>query len=440
MPASLTGQGSAPARSAGRSLGLLTAVAMVVANMIGTGVFTTSGFLLADLKTPERVLFVWILGGVVALLGALCYGALSRRIPESGGEYLFLSRTLHPSLGYVAGWISLLVGFSAPLAAAAFAFGQYALPWTGSVSPQATGSVLLIVFCLLHSFNVQRGAWVQNVTVIVKVVLIAGFIVFGATRLPDLPAAEAASVPAATVAVSLVWVMFSYSGWNAAIYIGGEVRDPEVNLPRALWIGTLLVMVLYVTLNAVFVFSTPYAQLAGKLEVGRIAAEAIGGVNWGIAVTLIVALALITSVSSMMMAGPRVYAQMAADGYLPKALAVTAGEAPRNGMLLQLALSLLLLWSTTYEGLLTYIGFTLGLSTALTVAGLMRLRWREGQALKVPGWPWIPLLFLAAILAITVLTIQMRPAASLYGMATLLLGWIMWRAQTLAFSRAGQRH
>lgn len=402
---------------------------MVVANMIGTGVFTTSGFLLADLKSPERVLFVWIVGGVIALLGALCYGALSRRIPESGGEYLFLSRTLHPSLGYVAGWISLLVGFSAPLAAAAFAFGQYASPWTGAVAPQVSGSVLLVVFCLLHAFSVERGAWVQNLTVIVKVVLIAGFIALGATRLPALPATEPASVPAATVAVSLVWVMFSYSGWNAAIYIGGEVREPEKNLPRALAIGTLLVMVLYVALNAVFVYSTPVASLAGKLEIGRIAAESLGGASWGIAVTLIVALALVSSVSSMMMAGPRVYAQMAGDGYLPRLLRVEPGIAPRNGMLLQLLLSLVMLWSTTYDGLLTYIGFTLGLSTALTVIGLVRLRLREGSSLRVPGWPVVPALFLAAIVVITVLSIRRRPLESLYGVATIVLGWVLWRCQ-----------
>jgi len=412
---------------------------MVVANMIGTGVFTTSGFLLADLKSPERVLFVWILGGVIALLGALCYGALSRRIPESGGEYLFLSRTLHPSLGYVAGWISLLVGFSAPLAAAAFAFGQYASPWTGSMAPQIPGTALLVVFCLLHAVSTQRGAWVQNLTVAVKVVLIAGFILLGATRLPVLPEVLPATVPAATVAVSLVWVMFSYSGWNAAIYIGGEVRNPEVNLPRALVIGTLLVTGLYVALNAVFVYSAPASELAGKLEIGRIAAEALGGSRWGIAVTLIVALALISSVSSMMMAGPRVYAQMARDGYLPELLRVRPGVAPRNGMVLQLALSLVMLWSTTYDGLLTYIGFTLGISTALTVAGLVRLRRREGPALPVPGWPWVPLLFITAIIVITVLTIRMRPVVSLYGIATLAAGWGVWRFHARALSRTAAK-
>ncbi len=419
----------APAHGQARSLGLVTAVAMVVANMIGTGVFTTSGFLIGDLRSPGLVILVWVLGGCIALLGAACYGALSRRIPESGGEYLFVYRTLHPSLGYVAGWVSLLVGFSAPLAAVAYAFGEYAAPWTGPLTPQWSGTIILALFCAVHALHVQRGAWLQNLTVFVKLALILGFIFFGATHLPSLPPTQTSPVATGTIAVSLVWVMFSYSGWNAAIYIGGEVRNPEVNLPRSLWMGTLIVMVLYVALNAIFVYSTPPENLAGKLEVGRIAAQALGGPSWGTAVTLIVVIALVSSVSSMMMAGPRVYAQMAADGFLPRALQARPGDPPRNGMLLQLVLALLLLWSTAYQSLLTYIGFTLGISTALTVIGLVRLRLKEGAALKVPGWPWIPGAFLLSIFIITVLTIHMRPLESLYGFGTLLIGWGLWRLQ-----------
>jgi len=422
-----------------RSLGIVTAIAIVVGNMIGTGVFTTSGFLLGDLGDPDLVMLVWVLGGCIALLGALCYGALSRRIPESGGEYLFLSRTLHPSLGYVAGWISLLVGFSAPLAAAAYAFGEYASPWTGGLSPQVSATLVMVVFCALHAFHTGRGASVQNVAVIAMVVLIAGFIVFGFGRLSPASASAVSDAPIGAIAVSLVWVMFSYSGWNAAIYIGGEVRNPEVVLPRALFMGTLLVTVLYIALNAVFVYSTPVAALAGQLEVGRIAAESLGGATWGVLVTMIIILALVTSVSSLMMAGPRVYSHMAADGYLPRVFAAHAGEPPRAGMLLQFLVSLALLWSTTYSGLLTYIGFTLGISTALTVIGLVRLKLREGAALKVPGWPLVPALFLAAILVITVLTIRMRPVESLYGMGTIVVGWVMWRVQASARARTATR-
>jgi APA family basic amino acid/polyamine antiporter len=408
-----------------RPLGFVSATALVVANMIGTGVFTTSGFLLADLGSPWIVILVWFLGGCIALLGALCYGALARVIPESGGEYIFLSRTLHPALGYVAGLLSLLVGFSAPIAAAAYAFGQYLAPWTHDAAPQVAGTALLLIFYALHALNVKRGAWVQNVAVIAKVVLIGAFIGAGAARLPAPAPPDVGTLPLAAIAVSLVWVMFSYSGWNAAVYVASEVRDPGRTLPRALWVGTAIVAALYIALNAVFVFASPPEQLAGKLEVGQIAAEGLGGPGWARAVTAIVALALVSSVSSMMMAGPRVYAKMAEDGYLPRRLAPVPGHPPRLGLLLQFGLALLLLWSATFESLLTYIGFTLGLGTAATVVGLVRLR-LQTPTLSVPGWPWVPGLFLLAISAITVLTIGQRPIESLYGFATLAAGWLFW--------------
>ena len=176
-----------------RPLGLISATALVVANMIGTGVFTTSGFLLAELKSRWAVLAIWLAGGILAALGALSYGALARRLPESGGEYLFLSRTLHPALGFVAGWISLLVGFSAPLAAVAFAFGEYVKPWLPGWPAPLSGSVLLVVFAAVHALHVQRGAWVQNAAVLVKLLLIVFFVGFAATRLQ--PPAEPIFAP-----------------------------------------------------------------------------------------------------------------------------------------------------------------------------------------------------------------------------------------------------
>jgi basic amino acid/polyamine antiporter, APA family len=408
-----------------RQLGLVSAASLVVASMIGTGVFTTSGFLLADLHSPERVLLIWVLGGILASLGALSYGALARRIPESGGEYVFLSRTLHPAAGYVAGWVSLLVGFSAPLAFAAFAFGEYTKPWWPAVHPKVSGTLLLLLFSLLHAAHVQRGALVQNATVILKVVLIVLFVGLAFTRL-DIPAAQAApQVPVYTFAVSLMWVSFSYSGWNAAIYIGGEVRDPERTLPRALLLGTLLVTVLYLALNAVFVYSAPVSELAGKLDVGRIAAGALGGPSWANAVAALVALVLITSVSAQVMAGPRVYAKMASDGYLPRWLAMGEGP-PRAAIALQAAIALVMLWSATFEWLLSYIGFTLGLSTAATVLGLIVLRRREGSRLPVPGWPFVPGLFLVGVAGITILSIIGKPLATLTGLATIGLGVVFW--------------
>ena len=213
--------------------------------MIGTGVFTTSGFLLADLGSPWRVLLAWAVGGGVAGCGALCYGALARRIPESGGEYLFLSRTLHPAAGYIAGWISLLVEFSAPVAAAAYGFGEYTKTWLPGWPPQVNGSMLLVLFCALHALHLSGGAWVQNFTVILKVALIIVFVGLGFSRLPAPVPAATPVFSAGTFAVSLVWISFSYSGWNAAVYLGGEIRDPHRNLPRSLLLGTGLVTLLY---------------------------------------------------------------------------------------------------------------------------------------------------------------------------------------------------
>ena len=411
--------------SSNRQLGWISAVALVVASMIGTGVFTTSGFLLADLKSPWLVLAAWFTGGILAALGALSYGALARRIPESGGEYTFLSQTLHPAAGFLAGWVSLLVGFSAPLAAAAMGFGEYTRPWLGGLSPRVSGTLLILAFTLLHAAHVRRGALAQDWTVLVKVLFIVVFVGYGFTHLPRLEPTPAAPAGFPTFAVSLVWVSFSYSGWNAAVYVGGEVRDPERNLPRALLWGTGIVTALYLGLNAVFVFAAPVELLAGKLDIGRVAAEAIGGPAWGLAISILVALALLTSVSSLTMAGPRVYARMAAEGHLPHWLAAGSGP-PRAAILFQTLIALALLWSAAYEQLLTFIGFTLGLSAAATVTGLMVLRRREGGAVAVPGWPWVPGLFVLSTLAITAFTIARKPWESAAGLATLITGWLAW--------------
>ena len=396
--------------------------------MIGTGVFTTSGFLLADLHTPARVLLVWAGGGVFACLGALSYGALARRIPESGGEYLFLSRTLHPAAGYVAGWISFLVGFSAPLAFAAYAFGEYSKVWWPGCSPRLSGTFLLLLLSLVHGANVRHGAWIQNLTVVLKLALLSGFVALALARLRVPTAAPATQLNVSTWAVALMWVSFSYSGWNAAVYVAGEVREPERNLPRALFIGTLLVTMLYLLVNAVFVYSAPVQELAGKPEVGRVAAGALGGAAWANALTSLVALVLISSVSAQVMAGPRVYAKMAADGYLPRWL-IMRDRPPRGAIAFQAVVATAMLWSASFEWFLTYIGFTLGLSTAVTVLGLIRLRIREGPGLIIIGWPWVPLTFLFGVAVTTVLSVIAKPVATATGLGTVALGWVAWKLQ-----------
>lgn len=415
-----------------RRLGPGAATALVVANMVGTGVFTTSGILLDMLGSPWLVLLTWFLGGLTALLGALCYGALAQRIPESGGEYVFLSRTLHPVVAFVAGWLSLIVGFAVPLGALAYAFAAYlATLLPVGVSPKVVATLLMLAASFLHFGSVSFGARVQAAIVIAEVVLITFFAALGLGRLyPDgFHTASVAAHPS-KLGLALVLVSFSYLGWNAAVYIGGEVRDPKRNLPRSLIVGTSVVTLLYFALNAFFVFAAPSSELGGRIDVAHVAAAAVGGTSLANAVSVLVALALALCVSALTMTGPQVAAKMAADGLLPRCLSSQGGRPPRLALVAQLALGLLALWTATFEHILTYVGFTLGLSMAATIVGLCKLRLKEGPTLHVPGWPWVPGLFLLFVLSSTVLTIVQRPREGLIGLATLGVGGVAYLLRT----------
>ena len=414
-----------------RRLGQGAATALVVANMVGAGVFTTSGVLMGILGSPWLVLLVWLLGGITALLGALCYGALAQRIPESGGEYVFLSRTLHPAVAYVAGWLSLIVGFAVPLGALAFAFAEYLRPWLPvGVDARAIATLLLLGTSALHFGSLSFGARVQTAVVASEVVLITLFASFGLGRLfPDGFHTTPVANHASKLGLALVIVSYSYIGWNGAVYIGGEVKYPKRNLPRALVYGTSIVTVLYLALNALFVFAVPAAELSGRIDVAHIAAEAVGGTRLALAVSALVALALALCVSALTMTGPQVAAKMANDSLLPAALGARTGQPPRLALALQLGLGLLVLWTATFEHILTYVGFTLGLTTLATIIGLCRLRLKEGPGLPVPGWPWVPGLFLVFVAGSTIFTVVQRPFEGLIGLGTLGVGTAAYYAR-----------
>jgi len=392
-----------------RQIGTFSAAALVVANTIGAGVFTTSGFAIADLHTPERVLFAWLCGGVLAVAGAISYGAMARQIPESGGEYTFLSQVVHPFAGFVAGWVSLLGGFTAPIAAAALTLQAYV---GGLIGPELGGKWIgvgaIVLACLAH-LRMQRGVHLQNVAVAIKLALLIAFAVGGGWlvyRQPSTGAESVAAVPPFEVtsfAMSLVWISFAYSGWNAAVYVGGLVRNPRTALPRALLMGTACVGIVYVAINAVFLYAAPVDAIAGRPDIAVVAAVAIGGPALGAAVSLLVALALFTSISSMVMAGPRVYARMAEDGVFPGWLRV--GDAvPVPAVLFQGVAASVVVWSAELVEVLGYVGFLLGLSAAATVGALLHTRRRRGgAAVPIPGYPWIPAGFIAATLAISAL-------------------------------------
>lgn len=387
------------------------ATAIVIASMVGAGVFTTSGFLLADLGSPGWVLAAWAAGGLVATCGALCYGALARALPGSGGEYHYLARLVHPAAGAVAGWISLLAGFAAPAAAAALGLQAYLAPWLGA-SAAAAGSAAVLLLAALHAFRVRPGVGAQTGAVIVKLLLLAAFLVMGVRACGgaaiDPMAATAGGAsgtagPAPSLAAfgaALVWVSFSYSGWNAATYLAGEVHDPARTLPRALLLGCGIVTLLYLAFNAIILAAAPPSALAGREDVAAVAAEHLGGGWLLILLRAAAILALCTSISALMQGGPRVVARMAEDGHMPRALAARrADAAPTRAVALQCALALLLLWWTGLRELLGAIGFTLSLCAAATVLALVRLRRARGAAaVPVPGWPFAPAILISASL------------------------------------------
>lgn len=418
------------------ALGLWSLVALVVGNMIGAGVFTTSGYALADLGSPLRVLAAWALGGLLAICGALSYGALNRLYPDSAGEYLYLSRILHPAVGFVAGWISLLAGFTAAIAYAALTFAAYALPAAEPPS-RVVATAVVGVAVLLHALRLRGGVRIQNAAVALKLLLLAAFCLYALlgtapAAWPGLSAlrADAYPVPAfpfAAFALSLMWISFSYSGFNAAVYIAGEVPAARRQVPAAMVIGTALTTLLYLVLNAVFVLAPSFAAAAGQEEVAVIAAAALGGDGLTAAVRLVIALALFTSVSAMVMAGPRVYAKMADDGLFPRRLRFR-GEAPAAAIVVQGGLAAGVIWLSGLRELLSYLGFTLGLSAALTVASLfVAVRREPGRASALPGYPWAPAVFVTFTLLFAALAATLNPREMLAALATIASGALAYR-------------
>ncbi len=413
-----------------RSLGLGSATGLVMANMIGAGVFTTSGFALAELGDPKLVLLAWLFGGLLALCGALSYGALARRMPESGGEYLFLARTVHPAVGFLAGWISLLAGFTAPIAAAALGLEAYFFEFIGTEQrPGWIATAVILAVGLMHGINSRAGARLQAVAAGLMLLVIVGFLALGfhltSPAMHEL-ASDIHCFDGAAFGVTLVWIASAYSGWNASVYVAGDIRAPQHNVPRSLLLGTLSVTAIYVALNAVFLLAAPVETLAGKAEVGAIAAEALGGPGLRQVVTGVITLALFTSISAMVMTGPRVYARMAADGLLPRYVAARR-DVPTVAVALQVAVALLVVWFGDLARLLGYIGFTLSLSAATSVAALMRPRCCEGaERVPIPGYPWVLGLFTLASVTTAGFMVAREPITAALGLLTAAMGLGMY--------------
>jgi len=414
-----------------RRISLISATFFVIANMIGAGVFTTSGLAIADLRYPELVLLAWFIGGVLAVCGALSYGALACHIPESGGEYTFLCKLGYPMAGFLAGWISLLVGFTMPIAAAAFGLQAYVGYWIGAEhDPRWIGSVAIVIAGLMHGIKMNIGVVSQNIAVGIKLLLISGFIAFGFLLTPeniDNSVIHYAKLNLGAFPTTLIWITFAYSGWNAAIYIGGEIKDPRHNLHRSLLLATISVTMIYLALNTLFLYSTPYEKIAGKIEIAAIVAETLGGINARHFVSALVGLALFTSILSMIMASSRVYTKMAHNNALPRCFS-SQSDRFGVGVVFQVGLALSVLWMSTFTQLLSYIGFTLGLSSVATISGLMLLRYRKGaERVPIPGYPWVPGLFIVATLVISCFVLVQQGTIAAISLLTIVCGILIYK-------------
>ncbi|MFL6540649.1 MAG: APC family permease [Chthoniobacterales bacterium] len=412
---------------------LLTATCIVIANMIGTGIFTSLGFQIGGLPSGFVIVALWSVGGFCALCGALSYAELGAALPRSGGEYNFLREIYHPSLGFLAGWVSGTVGFSAPVAIAAMPFGVYLAQLVPGTSPLIWAFAVVWITTLVLLLDVRLGSAFQVASTVLKVglilvIIVAGLLVRQTQPISFQPAAgDAALIVSAPFAISLYWVMFAYSGWNASTYITSELRRPTRDILLSVGIGTLLVTLLYVTLNAAFLRTTPAAEMIGKQEVAFIAATHIFGATGGEIMALFICAGLVSTVSAMMWIGPRVSMTMGEDLRALRFLALRNRRGiPVNAIALQFVIVNVMLLTATFQAVVNYVQFSLALCSAMTVLGVFVLRWRRPnlpRPYKVWGYPLTPLIFLLIsiwMLAHLLLDHGTR-GPSLLGLATTLL-------------------
>jgi len=445
-----------------RRVGVAAAASLVVSNMVGAGIFTTSGFLAADLRSPALLLTVWAVGGALALAGAISYGELGASLPHVGGDYVFLREAYGPLWAFMSGWMAFFAGMGAPIALTALAFVEHLTPYLPALSIQdreplftvlglsptiSPGQLLAIgaiwLLTLVHYLGIRVSGRLQVALTVLNLALIVSFLVLALfSKTGDLghftPAAAPQSAGLKEIspvfAVSLILVLYSYSGFNAAAYIGGEIRRPERSLPRALFAGTAVVVLLYLALNAVYIYALPMEKMAGRLDVAKLAALALIGPAWGGLFSLVIAFCVLACTSAMICIAPRIYHAMALDGVFFAGAARTSKRfgTPGLALTLQAVWASLLLIIGSFSQLLTYCGFLLSLFTALTVGAVFVLRHRRpdlARPYKAWGYPLTPALYVAVALGMMIFAVFTRPLESLIGAGIVVLGvpvYLFW--------------
>lgn len=417
-----------------------TAVAVIVANMIGTGVFTSLGFQLLDIASPFAILMLWIIGGVAALCGALSYAELGTRLPRSGGEYNFLGEIYHPAAGFVSGWISATIGFAAPIAAVAIAFSKYfaAILPRGLTNLQQTGIALALVLSMavFHARSRRLSGESQTVFTAIKIILLVAFCAAGLFVIPiPQPVSFAPQTGDATTllspefAIALIYVSYAYTGWNAATYISGELAKPQRSLPVILITGTMTVATLYVILHVVFLRAAPIDAMQGQVEIGYIAATGIFGENGGRIAGGMLALLLISTVSAMTLAGPRALQAIGDDFDALRWLGTTnKDDVPYNAVMLQSSVAAFFVMTQSFKTIIIFSGSLLAFNSLLAVLGLFVLRRKRPDAdipFRVPVYPLVPAIYLA-ITAFTLVYVVATEPVTLLAAAVLIAAGLVF--------------
>ncbi len=448
------GPGDTPPHAAPR-FGLLTATFVVMSSMIGTGVLTTSGFTVALIGSNELMLSLWVVGGILAICGALSLCELSAALPESGGEYIYLREAYGPLAGFLSGWVSFLIGFGGPIAASSAASAKYLFaPWRLDAATQAAAEIVTasgivvglgVIHCLGRRASIRAQGTMTLLKIVILIALASALLVAGYGRwenLADSPAVTPSLL--LTMASSLVYITYAYSGWSAAAYVAGEVTNPQRMVPRAILLGTGIVTVIYLALNIAYALALPAADVRGMAAthgfdavapIAQHAAERLLGSQIAAPLSIAIGMTLVASVSAYVLTGPRVVAAMAQAGQFPAiAGRVTPHGAPAIATAMQVAWALVLLWTASFEVILLYAGVGLAIFSMLSVAAVFVLRIRQPdlpRPFRTPGYPILPAIYLLGTGLLTIAVCIERPRVAAVSIATIMVGipvYWMWTA------------
>ena len=422
--------------SENRNVSFYTASSLVVAAMVGTGVFTSLGYQLVSIQSTFSILALWVIGGIVAFFGALIYSELGLALPRSGGEYHLLSKIIHPSIGFSAGIISSIVAFSAPAVICAMACDSYIKAVFPILEFYPIGTFVIILFHFLHMGSIKYGTIVQNSSTTIKIILICVFCFFGILidnyqPINLIPTKEdVLTIISPNFAVGLVWVSYAYAGWSSSIYISSEIKNPSGNLPKSMLYGTIVVTLLYVLLNFTFLLTTPMDAMRGKIEIGYISGEYIFGDIGSKVMGVGISILLLSTMSSLIFIGPRVSQIIGEDHNFIKFLAEKDKSAiPINAYWFHLIISIFFIMTASFQTVVLYSGISMILMTILTTISLFILRIKKpniNRPYKVWGFPYTPLIFLIVNIWTFIFTLLEFPLESFVGIGIVLLSMLLF--------------